>query len=276
MEASLVKGSSPSKIFALGGLDILDSLVSIGNSAKESFDLNLLYNSNFIHDGSICDNNSYAKFILDIVSKSNLSRSISEDVFSRPYGSAYKHRFYDSINRSNLDSLLDKLTLLDKDLFYSTENQDLLGVEYHINFPWGNIPAYFERNAFSSMLEESGFPKRIIPSLTSVYGFKESFFGKKDKDKVISQILGVCNKIDIGNNVVLDGASRPFDLFVYKDNLFYFQRNPTSKDYAHWFCCPNLYWMYALYNGKSNQPIGYSFIGGKDNLIGAESRRELS
>jgi len=113
------------------------------------------------------------------------------------------------------------LNSLEQGLFENTDEKDLLGVEYHINFSWTTMPGYFDKDCLPDWFKEMGVPDFVAPILSRIYALKEELSGKRDLTEVAQGILRLCQQINPNHISILDYAGQAGDIFSYRNHLFY-------------------------------------------------------
>lgn len=260
------------KTYALSSTQILDLLVSIAEKAKKDFDVKILYDPNFIHNSikvnetTFCPHEgSYGDFIYQTMESLGIETQMIPGKYQPPFGFVRKHENKGKMQeykKANLEKGLDHLVIVEDGLFERTDEQDLLGVEYYIDFPWSSMDGYFVESWLPGWFEELGFPTRAVPMLSKLYARLERLRGKKELDKTAAEIQALCKQINPADVSIIDYAQQEGDLFSYNNHLFYFRRSTNANKLSginttHNFRDLKLYWMYVLYNRTLEKPIGY-------------------
>lgn len=250
---------------ALSGEQILDLLVSVADETSKLFDVNMLYNPAF-------NNFSYSEgtFML-LVSKAlgnlGIPRELVQGKYEPPFGMMDEHTVkLWNLKKSDLETVLNSMAIVENGLFEKTGEEDLIGIEYNIKFPWGCSDNYFDKKLcqqyFKGVFEELKLPQSLARLISSVYVFKMRLSGMKEEGEVVEDILELVKKISPEGMNVLDKFSGKYDAFSYKRHAFMFKLRHSQLGYFNGY--PQICWAYALYNSKLSLPIAYSIIKSKE------------
>jgi len=261
---------------ALSGKETLDLLVKLVEKVDELFTLDHLHDIDFIQDTEVYDGRSYRALISQAVKAVGLGTKVIPGRYQPPFGITTNQTLSFGRDREKFERLLPHLKLLDEDLFHQSGDSDLLGVEYHIVYPWDSQDCYFVASDVEYDLGLLPIRETFLPLLSSMCFRLLKARRKRELDetrKEFQQALG--QQVNSEGINLLDFRNHVANVFSYRGRLVYCREDsyPEDRETRCKVGLPSLYWAFALYNRKLNKPIGYRILKQEERKIAGKRVR---
>lgn len=261
--------------YNMSGKEIMDYNVAIANELDKLFKPEMLYEKDFLVDMGYSDD-SYKGLVKRAIENAGYESDFIENPrFEPAFG--YMHKYYgDDVSKRELKKTLEKMNVLEQELFEETPEDELMAVHFYINAPWNTLSGYFIEDWVADGLKERGVPDFLISFFASLYIAKEKFAGKRDEKSTAREIEDLLNnRINPSDTKVVDSCDASCDLFEYRQRLFLARPSDPKLDYLgtkHQVGFLNLYYAYAIYAQRIEgnkiifqKPIGYKILKSEGN-----------